>query len=98
MKIRNVQIGEFLKSLNEAEYQFLKLTIDVVNGIKSLIGDYGMTKEEICKSFNIKDDGYENFIKGNYAYAISHMATINHLLYTFRIENIKENPPFKVSR
>lgn len=97
MKIKSVQIGEFLKSLNEAEYQFLKLTMNVVEGIKSLREDYLLSKDEICASFDIKEDAYENFIKGNYAYSISHMATINHLLFKFRMEKIKDNPPFKVA-
>ena len=98
MKIKSVQIGEFLKSLNSAEYEYLKISMNVRDGIESLIEDYNMSKEDICKSFDIKEDGYLNFISGNYAYAISHMATINHLLFTFRLEKMKSNPPFKVAQ
>jgi hypothetical protein len=97
MKIKSVQIGEFLKSLNEAEYQFLKLTMNVVEGIKTLREDYRVTKEVICKEFDIKEDAYENFIKGNYAYAISHIATLNHLIFVNRMQDLKDNAPFQVS-
>ena len=97
MKIKSVQIGEFLKSLNEAEYQFLKLTMNVVEGINTLRKEYLFTKEEICKEFDIKEDGYENFIKGNYAYAISHLATLNHLIFVNRMEDLRDNAPFQVS-
>jgi hypothetical protein len=98
MKIKSVQIGEFLKSLNEGEYQFLKLTMNVLEGIKSLIEEHGISKEEILKEFELKEDGYENFIKGNYAYSISHLATINHLLFVSRMEKLKDNPPFQVAK
>ena len=96
MKIKSVQIGEFLKSLNDSEYQFLKTTMNVRDGINGLILN-GLTKEDICYHFLIKEDGYDNFISGNYAYTISHMAAINSLFMKIETERLAKKVPFRVS-
>jgi hypothetical protein len=96
MKIKSVQIGEFLKSLSDEEFNFLKLTMNVREGIEGLMTKYGMTKEDICQNFLIKEEGYENFVKGNYAYTISHMATINSLFMKFEQEKLAKRVPFQV--
>ena len=98
IKINKVQIGEFLKKLTTVEYQYLKISMSIRDGIETLIDDYDMDKESILKAFELKDEQYQNFISGNYAYAISHMATINHLLFTFRAEKLKETQLFKVAK
>jgi len=98
MKIKSVQIGEFLKSLSDAEYEYLKISMNVRDGINSVIKKHNLSKEEVCKKFDIKEDGYENFIKGNYLYAISHMATINHLFIQYEEKVLLNNPPFNVAK
>ena len=97
MKIKSVQIGEFLKSLTDADYQFLKLTINVRDGIQSLINNYCMTKEDICYNFIIKEEDYEKFISGNYAYSISDIAAINSLFLKFQQEKLANKVPFQVA-
>ena len=83
MNINTKQIGKFLKSLNGAEYEYLKISINIRNGITSAIEKYDLSKEEVCSRFKIKEKDYENFVKGNFVYAISHMATLNSIFMEY---------------
>ena len=95
MNIHTVKIGEFLASLTDVDYQYLGITMQVKDGINTIIKELSLTKEEVCQHFQIKEDAYDNFVKGNYHYAISHMATSNYLFFKIRERKALENPPFK---
>lgn len=80
------KIFKFLKSLNDTEYIYLRNHLGVLNGIKSLIQDFNLSKEEICESFRLDPKKYKDFVVGNYTYTLMHIAILNDKMSKLRSE------------
>lgn len=98
IKMNIKKIGSFLKSLNEAEYMYIRHTMDLRNAITSLMRKYDLKKEDIIKRFVIKPAKYNDFIKGNYNYSVHDMAIINSTFMEFEIEALAKKAPVQIKQ
>ncbi len=57
-KINHKKINLFLKDLNGAEYRYLALTMQIVDGLTNLIAHYKLSKTDFCRRFEIKESKY----------------------------------------
>ena len=68
ISINTKKVGQFLKSLNEAERVYLSHTFNLSNNIRKLIKKFNLTKQEVCEKYGIKLNKYNDFISGNCNY------------------------------
>lgn len=98
MKIDTKKIGAFLKSIDGAEYLYMKHCMDMRNSINNLIKRHNLSKQDICERFKIKPAKYNDYVKGNYNYSIMNMARLNATFMELEAEKLKENVPIKVAK
>jgi len=97
MKMDIKKVGNFLKNLEESEYQYMLHSINMRNSLQRLIRDFNLTKEDVCKKFEIKPAQYNDFVKGNRNYTISDMAILNAYYMELEAEKLKETAPFQIA-
>lgn len=97
MDINKYKIGNFLKSLNVIEYNYLGGCMDMRNAIGNLIKRHDLSKEFICERFKIKPKTYDNYVNGNYNYSILDMARVNALHFELETARLKEKAPFQIT-
>jgi predicted XRE-type DNA-binding protein len=89
------KVGVFLKSLQPAEYIYLKHCIGMRNSINALITENNISKQEACAAFEIASNKYNDFVKGNYEYTLKDMAKINALHLHYAQLNLHKTVPIK---
>lgn len=80
------KVGEFLKSLPPAEYNYLVLVLQVRSQIEILLKNSGMSKEDFCSKAQIHTDKYEDFITGNYNYSLMEITRVNLMIMELEIQ------------
>jgi predicted transcriptional regulator len=75
----------------------MELTMQIVSGLQNLIKRYKIDKDEFCKLFSIKPSQYNNYIKGNWNYAIDDMATLNYTYQKLEKQKIDEEDLIKIA-
>jgi len=93
VKIDNKKVGQFLKSINEAERIYLVHTLNLSSSINRLINKFNLSKEEVCSKFDIELKKYNDFICGNYEYDLKIMAKTNALFIELETEALEEKAP-----
>lgn len=93
MEINSKKIGAFLKSVNEAEYIFMRDCMNIRDGINTLIKRHNLSKEEFCKKFRIKESKYNDYIMGNYNYSVMDIACLNASFVELESKQLEENLP-----
>lgn len=97
MKIDTKKIGLFLKSIEGADYLYMRHCMDMRNSINDLIKRHELSKKEVCEMFKIKPAKYNDYIKGNYNYSCMDMACLNAAFMELEIEKLKEKVPVQVA-
>jgi len=78
VQLDSKRIGLFLRTLNDAEFIYLRHTTEFVDSLKRLMRDNPeMTKPEICNKFNVSPKRYHDFTTGCYNYDLLHVAILN---------------------
>lgn len=80
LKISVKKVHQFLKTLTTAEYQYVKMSINVVEEIKHINEHYNVPHEEILNRLNIPLSKKEDFIKGSYEYDLHIIAGLHAML------------------
>ena len=96
MKINSKKVGSFLKSVNEAEYIFMRHCMDMRDGIKNLIKRHDLSKQEFCQRFRIKPAKYNDYISGNYNYSVMDIACLNAAFMELESNKLADNLPIQV--
>jgi predicted transcriptional regulator len=92
------EVNVFLGSIDELQYRYLELTMQFLSGLKRLIRNYELTKEDVVRIFGIKPSQYNKFIKGNYNYDTRNMAALNAAFMEYETERLKEKVPMQVAK
>lgn len=98
MKVNTKQIGQFLKTINELDYEYLQLTMQMRNGIQNLIARHNLSKAEFCKRFQITTRQYPDYIVGNYNYSLNDMACLNASFIELEAKLLEKEVPIKVAK
>ena len=98
MDINTKKIHQFLKTINEVEYNYLKYAIDISYSIRGLIRSFNLTKEFVCNNFQIPIRKYNDFINGSYEYSMNDMSTLDFLWKELEKEAIDKNDVIKISK
>ena len=86
-----------MKSLNNnAEFIFLRHTLNIREQLVDLIVKYKISKEEICQHFGIEKKDYDDFTKGAWHYSIETIAQINSLYIAYKQKETEKNVPIKI--
>lgn len=85
------KVRTFFSTLNDAEFQYVKLTTGLVNNIQGAIKEYSFSKEYVCEKFEINIGVHDDFVKGNYDYSLKDMATLNALICEWKSIVIENN-------
>ena len=96
MKIESTKIKQFLLSLTEQDFIYLKHVTDISKHCKLLIREHNISKADFCEKMHIKPRQYNDFIKGAYDYTLMDMARLNALHIQYASIAAAENPPFKI--
>lgn len=96
IKVNSKKVGTFLKSLSEPDYCYLRLTLQMVEGLRSLIKRHKLSKEDVCQRFKIKPAKYTDFVKGNINYSLHDMARLNAAFMDLEMEELAKNAPIKI--
>jgi hypothetical protein len=96
IKIDAKKIGAILKSLDGAEYLFMKHCMVMRDNINVLIEKHGLTKEDVCEKFRINPSEYNNYLKGNYNYSVKDMACLDATFMELESKKLKEKVPVKI--
>lgn len=92
-KINSSKIQKFLSSLNDVEFRFIRLQINMASDDRQLIMDYNLSKEDFCEAMNIINYQYDDYIKGGMTFSVETMSRIQALscrLYSTRAITGKE--------
>jgi DNA-binding MltR family transcriptional regulator len=79
-KLKDVNF--FLGSIDELQYRYLELTMQFRSGLKRLIHNYELTKEDVVRIFEIKPSQYKN----------------NAAFMEYETERLKEKVPIQVAK
>ena len=96
IKLNGKKVRTFLGELNDAEFRYLELTVQVASSIQGLIKRHNLTKERFCELFKIKAKAYDKYTKGNFNYSVHDMAMLNSVYQQLEIERAKEIDIIKV--
>ena len=91
------KIGAFLKDLDACEFRQLELTMSMVVNMRYLIKEHKLTKKRFCHLFDVSLTRYEDYVSGNWSYALSDMAKLNAIYYELEAEKLENNPPIDVA-
>lgn len=91
------KIGQFLKSVDGAEYLFMRHCMGMRDNIQELIKRHKLTKNDVCERFNIKPSQYKNFIMGNFNYDMGHMARLNSSFIELESKKLEKKVPVKIA-
>lgn len=92
------KVGLFLKSLNQAEYRYMELSMQMRSSIQKLILEHSLDKNYILDRFQIPSRKYKDFISGNYNYSVRDMAALNAAFMELGMEKLKEDVPIQVKK
>lgn len=87
------KIGAFLKSINDAEYLYLRHCMEMRNGIKNLIKRHNLSKKDFCERFKTTPAKYNDYTNGNYNYSLMDMVCLNDAFIELETEKLKEDVP-----
>ena len=85
-----------LKSFNKFEYTLLKHSINFRDKLEVCIKEGKMTKEDVCKYFEIKPQQYNNFCIGAFDYDMGHIVKLNNLAWEQYMND--EMKPFQLTK
>jgi len=85
------KVGLFLKNITPLNYRYLQVTMQVYEGIRILIEEYGFEGQKLCERFNITSEDYIDFVHGNYVYDTRHISTLNAVMREMRIQEIGDH-------
>ncbi len=92
------KIGTFLKSVDGAEYLYMRHCMGMRDNIQELIKRHKLSRLDFCERFHINPKKYSDYIKGNYNYSMNDMAALNASFMELECEKLKENAPVKVCK
>ena len=91
MKIESKKIGRFIKSLNDAEFIYLKHTVDISEAIRHLIKRHKLSKAQVCEFFKTTPNKYNDIVKGNFNYSLHEIACLNVAQVTLETKKIQDD-------
>lgn len=92
------KIGTFLKSIDGAEYMFMRHCMGMRDSIQNLIKRHELTKADFCQRFKIKPAKYQDYIMGNYNYSVHDMACLNAAFMELEAEKLKDEVPVQIAK
>jgi hypothetical protein len=96
-KLNGKKVRMFLKNLNQVEFHYLELTMQVVGNLQSIIKKYKLDEKRFCELFHISPKKYDDYTKGNFNYSVHDMATLNYVYQQLETERIKEEDRIKIA-
>lgn len=96
-KLDSKKVRLFLKELNQVEFRYLELTMQIVSDLQMLIKRYKLDKKRFCELFHINAKVYDRYTKGDFNYTVNDMATLNAVYQQLEIERIKEEERIKIA-
>ena len=76
-KLNDKKVRNFLSEINEVEFRYLELTLQLASSIQNLIKRHNISKEKFCELFKINAKVYDKYTKGNFKYSLHDMAVLN---------------------
>ncbi len=92
------KVNLFLKELDQAQKIYLTEILHFITNLEGLIIKNNLSKDDVCRSFKISKEAYNDFISGNYNYTIYDLANLNAMFMLYRTEELKKNVPFKADK
>lgn len=96
LQIDTKKIGKLLKSIDGAEYIYMRHCMDMRDNFQKLIKRSNLSRLEFCSLFKIKPEKYRDYIMGNCVYSTYDMAKLNAAYLELETKKLKENEPVKV--
>lgn len=75
-KVEVKKCNNALRSFNSADARYISLCLEFRQGLESLVKDYGMTREQILRRFNVPKSKQRDFMLGAYNFSLEDMATL----------------------
>jgi len=97
ISINNKKVGQFLKSINEAERIYLVHTLNLSSSINRLIDKFNLSKEEVCSKFGIELKKYNDFVCGNYMYDLRIMSITNAWFIELETKSLEDKVPVQIA-
>jgi hypothetical protein len=97
VRINNKKVGQFLKSINEAERIYLVHTLNLSSSINRLIDKFDLSKEEVCSKFGIELKKYNDFVCGNYMYDLRIMSITNAWFIELETKALEDKVPVQIA-
>jgi len=97
LQINTKKIGSILKSIDGAEYMYMRHCMGVRDALSQLIKTHNISQEDFCQRFNIKPSKYKDFVMGNYNYSIKDLACLNAVFIELETQSLKDKVPFKTN-
>ena len=72
--MKTAQIRQFLGSLSDLDYRFLRIQCSMANDARNLIKEFNLDKDELCSLIRIEPDQYDSYLTGGFDYDIEKMA------------------------
>lgn len=77
MKIDSKKINTFLKSMDDANFIYLKHMVEIRDLIQKLIKTYDIPKKDFCERMKLNQKKYADYVSGNYNYTMMDIAKVN---------------------
>jgi hypothetical protein len=77
MKKQPDKIREFLSSISDLEFRYLRVQISMANDARYLIKEFNLGKEMFCRLMQIKESEYDQYLTGGFDYDLMKMALMN---------------------
>ena len=84
------KIQKFILKLSNFDYTYLQSIMEFRDSVQHLIKEHDLTGEYICQVFDIPQEEYTNFTKGNYEYTLKDMAKLRAEFKKQEIEKINK--------
>lgn len=96
-KIDSKKVHLFLKNINDAEYRFLQLSMQIRDSIEDISRRHRLSKTEICNLLKITPSKHNAFIIGAYNYTLMDTANLNALYMKLETQMLEKKAPFRVA-
>ena len=98
LRIDVKKIGSLIKSVDGAEYLYMRQCMGMRDSIQNLIKRHELKKADFCKRFKIKPVKYKDYIMGNYNYSVHDMACLNAAFMELEVEKLKDDVPVQIAK
>ncbi len=75
------KINTLLASLSETEFIYLGLAIDVAERIRSIVKEFTIDKEEVCRALDVSPLAYKRMINGAWSFDLRFISKLQAFHY-----------------